>query len=125
MDKIIDKIAALGVPGLVLLVAMHLVGFAGAAAITAALATMGGPLGILGGIALLGVLGLLAKAISDYGFENIYRGVVIQMKRDGYTLKQILRKIDQLPISRDLKAKLRDYIRRHGDWGKDEEGAPA
>ena len=32
MDKIIDKIVALGVPGLVLLVAMQVVGFAGAAA---------------------------------------------------------------------------------------------
>ena len=32
MDNIIDKIVALGVPGLVLLVAMNIIGFAGAAA---------------------------------------------------------------------------------------------
>ena len=72
MDKIIDKIAAFGVPGLILLVTMHLVGFAGAAAVTTALAALGCPVGMLGGIAMLGLLGLMAKAISDFGFEHIY-----------------------------------------------------
>lgn len=120
MDKVIDKIVALGVPGLVLLVALNVVGFAGAAAITTALAVLGGPIGMLGGIALLGVLGLIAKAISDYGFERIYRGVVIRMKEQGYTLEQILRKIDGLLISRDLKAKLKDFIRAH--WDDEGEG---
>ena len=120
MDKIIDKIVALGVPGLILLVALNVVGFAGAAAITTALAVLGGPIGMLGGIALLGVLGLIAKAISDYGFEHIYRGVVIRMKEQGYSLEQILRKIDGLLISRDLKAKLKDFIRDH--WDDEGEG---
>ena len=54
MDKLVNKIVALGVPGLVLLIAMHLTGFAGAAALTAALASLGGPLGMLGGLAVLG-----------------------------------------------------------------------
>ena len=120
MDKVVDKIVALGVPGLILLVALNVVGFAGAAAITTALAVLGGPIGMLGGIALLGVLGLIAKAISDYGFERIYRGVVIRMKEQGYSLEQILRKIDGLLISRDLKAKLKDFIRDH--WDDEGEG---
>jgi hypothetical protein len=34
MDQLVDKIAALGVPGLVLLVAMAVTGWAGAAALT-------------------------------------------------------------------------------------------
>ncbi len=120
MDKVVDKIVALGVPGLILLVALNVVGFAGAAAITTALAVLGGPIGMLGGIALLGVLGLIAKAISDYGFERIYRGVVIRMKEQGYSREQILRKIDGLLISRDLKAKLKDFIRTH--WDDEGEG---
>ncbi len=123
MDKVVDKIVALGVPGLILLVALNVVGFAGAAAITTALAVLGGPIGMLGGIALLGVLGLIAKAISDYGFERIYRRVVIRMKEQGYTLEQILRKIDGLLISRDLKAKLKDFIRNH--WDDEGEGVLA
>ncbi|MFM6039787.1 MAG: hypothetical protein ACKPBB_18935 [Sphaerospermopsis kisseleviana] len=49
MDKIVDKIAALGVPGLVLVVAMAFTGWAGAAAITTGLAVLGGPFGMLGG----------------------------------------------------------------------------
>jgi hypothetical protein len=55
LDTVASKIAALGVPGLVLVVAMAFTGFAGAAAITAALAMLGGPLGMLGGIAVLGI----------------------------------------------------------------------
>ena len=49
MDKLLDKIAALGVPGVVLAVAMETTGYVGAAALTTALATLGGPLGMLGG----------------------------------------------------------------------------
>lgn len=56
MDRLVSKIAALGVPGLVLLVAMSATGYAGAAALTTALAALGGPLGMLGGIAVLGLL---------------------------------------------------------------------
>jgi len=48
MDKIVSKIAALGVPGLVLLVAISATGLYGAAAITTALAALG-PFGMVGG----------------------------------------------------------------------------
>lgn len=41
MDKIVSKIAALGVPGLVLTVAIGATGLAGGAAITTALAAIG------------------------------------------------------------------------------------
>ena len=63
LDKIADKIAALGVPGLVLVIVMGTTGWAGAAALTTALAVLGGPLGMLGGIALLGVMLLISRAI--------------------------------------------------------------
>ena len=113
MDKIIDKIVALGVPGLVLLVAMHLAGFAGAAAITTALAALGGPIGMIGGIGLLILLALIAKAISDCGFERIYRGVIEELKAQGKTKEAILREIDGYLISSGLQAKLKAYIRAH------------
>lgn len=41
MDKIISKVAALGVPGLILVVAIAASGLSGAAAITVALAALG------------------------------------------------------------------------------------
>ncbi len=115
MDKVVDKIVALGVPGLVLLVTMQLVGWAGAAAITAALATLGGPIGMLGGIAMLVLLALIAKAISDYGFEQVYRGVIERLKAQGWTKEAVLREIEGYLISRSLKAKLKAYIRDHWD----------
>ena len=59
MDQIIKKIAALGVPGLVFMVAIELTGLAGAAALTTALAALG-PGGIVGGVMTLCVLGVVA-----------------------------------------------------------------
>ena len=53
-DKLVSFLVGLGVPGLVLVVAVYVAGVAGGAAIVVALATLGGPLGMLGGIALLG-----------------------------------------------------------------------
>ena len=83
MDQIVDKIAALGVPGLVLLVAMAVTGWTGAAAITAGLAILGSPFGMLGGIAVLGILGLMSKGIAEYGFEKIFEGVIDKLRKQG------------------------------------------
>lgn len=47
MDRIVNKIAGLGVPGIMLMVAISMTGLSGAAAITAALALLG-PGGMLG-----------------------------------------------------------------------------
>ena len=111
MDKIVDKIAALGVPGLVLLVAMAVTGYAGAAAITGALALLGGPFGMLGGIAVLGILGLISKGIAEYGFEKIFHAVVDQLRKKGKSIADIEREVNSYPISKNLKLKIRDYLR--------------
>ncbi len=47
MDKIVEKIVSIGVPGIMLLVAISMTGLSGAAAITAALALLG-PGGMIG-----------------------------------------------------------------------------
>ena len=70
MDEMIKKLAAFGIPGIILLVAMAATGLSGAAALTAALAALG-PFGMVGGIALLIFIGLSAEKISELGFENI------------------------------------------------------
>jgi hypothetical protein len=110
MNNLIATIAALGVPGLVLLVAMYVSGFAGAAAITAALAALGGPLGMLGGIAVLGVMVLISRGLTQYGFERIYQGVVQQLIENGETTESIREKIQGYPISQDLKNKLLELL---------------
>ena len=60
MEKIVSKIAALGVPGLILITAIGATGLAGGAAITTALAAIG-PGGMIGGIVTLGVIGLISE----------------------------------------------------------------
>lgn len=79
--ELISSIAGLGVPGLVLLTAMSATGFAGAAAITTALASLGGPLGMLGGIALLGTLALISRGLASYGFDAIFDGVLEELRK--------------------------------------------
>lgn len=105
-----SKIAGLGVPGLVLLIAMSATGYAGAAALTAALAALGGPLGMLGGIAVLGVLVLISAGLSKYGFDKIYEAVVKELYKRGETKETILAKISKYPVSQDLKRKLKEII---------------
>ncbi|MCS7031793.1 MAG: hypothetical protein NZL92_09730 [Gloeomargarita sp. SKYG116] len=112
MDKIVEVIAALGVPGLVLLVAMAFTGWAGAAAITTALAVLGGPLGMLGGIGVLGLLGLITKGLTDYGFERLFQSTVAALRKQGKSKEEIARKINSYPISHELKLKVKDFLRQ-------------
>lgn len=119
MEKVVSKIVALGIPGLILLVAIATSGVAGGAAIVAALAFLGGPFGMLGGIALLGLLVLISNAISEYGFEAIFKAVIRNMKEKGMTKEGILKKIESYPISKKLKLTLKDYLSQY--WGEDNE----
>ena len=119
IDRVVEIITGLGVPGLVLLVAMSVSGWAGAAAITTALATLGGPLGMLGGITLLGGLVLIASAISRFGFWEIFKRVLENLKKQGKTNEEILREIEGYPIANELKQKLRDYIENMNGEGTD------
>ena len=120
IDRVVEIITGLGVPGLVLLAAMSLSGWAGAAAITTALSTLGGPLGMLGGITLLGGLVLIASAIPRFGFWNIFKRVLENLKEQGKTNEDILREIDGYPIADELKQKLRNCIENMEDEGTDE-----
>lgn len=111
MDKIVSKIAALGVPGLILIIAVGATGLSGAAAITAALAALG-PGGIIGGIATLGVIGLVSEAITEYGLDAIFNAVVKELYKRGEDQDSILKKIEKYPVSDGLKRKLRESLER-------------
>lgn len=111
MDKIVSKVAALGVPGLVLVIAIGATGLAGGAAITAALAALG-PGGMIGGIATLGVIGILSEGIAKYGVDAIFSSVVKELYKRGESKESILEKIKKYPISRDLKRKLNESLEK-------------
>ena len=120
MDEVIGKLAGLGVAGLVLAVVIATSGFAGAAALTTALALLGGPVGMIGGIAVLGVITVAAAAISKFGIDAIAIGIVNSLKKKGMSSSEILSEIDSFPIiSRNLKRKLKDYVEQTGKvWAK-------
>lgn len=112
MEKIISKVAALGVPGLVLIIAINATGFAGGAAIVTALAALG-PGGIIGGIATLGVIGLISQGITDFGVDAIFSGVINELLKRGETKISIIHKINKYPISNSLKMKLREQVEHY------------
>lgn len=110
MDQIVDKLAALGVPGLILIVVMNTTGWARAAALTTALASLGGPLGMLGGIGMLGIFGLIAKGLSNYGFKKLLKALVDRLREKGISKTEIERKVESYPISEELKLKVKCYL---------------
>jgi hypothetical protein len=106
-------VAGLGVPGLILAIAMAIAvsaGLTGAAVITAALAAIGLGGGMLGGIAVLGVAGLIATGFAIYGTEAVLKAALKELKKKGYTKEQLLDKIEKYWISRGLKLKIMEYV---------------
>ena len=110
IDEVVGKITGLGVPGLVLLMAMVGSPWYGGAAIMSGLAGVGGPFGAIGGIGVIVLSGFLAAVFSRFGFERIFKRVLKKLIDQGKTKEEILREIDGYRITKELKLKLRDYI---------------
>lgn len=104
MDKVVNKIAGLGVPGVMLLVAISMTGLSGAAAVTAALALLG-PGGMIGGIAFLLVAGAASSALTEFGFDALFKAIIKKLYKKGETKETIRRKIEDGLWSKKLKAK--------------------
>ena len=109
-NQLISTIAGLGVPGLVLLVVTSASGFAGAAALTTGLAALGGPFGMLGGIALLGVLALIVKGLTEYGLDALFKAVLDELRKSGLSDEDIVGKINDMPIPREIKKMVIDMV---------------
>ncbi len=109
MNKLISQIAALGIPGLVLLVAINASGVFGGAAIMVALSSIG-PGGAIGGIITLGFIGLIAHGISEYGFEKIVNGVMCELYAHGEDKESLKSKVAKMPITHSLKLRLYEVI---------------
>ena len=108
-DALVSLLASLGVPGLVLWVAIVATGLSGAAAITTALAALG-PGGMIGGICVLGIIGLAAQGASKYSFEAVFKAVIKELYKRGETKETILSKIEKYKISYGLKLKLKEEL---------------
>ena len=112
MEKLITKLAALGVPGLIHLIAVSTSGYAGAAAIIAALVALG-PGGIVGGIATLGIIGLVTHGLAEYGVDAISCALVKELMKKGESKQSIIEKIEKYPISKSLKSRLREEVAKY------------
>lgn len=117
LNVIASAVAALGVPGLILTVAISVAiagGLSGAAAITAALAAIGMGSGMIGGVAILLVAGLVAAGITIYGSEAVIKAVIKELKRRGHKKEQLLENVESYWVSRGLKLKVKEHI--EGLW---------
>ena len=111
MDKVVQKLVALGVPGLILLAIAATTGLAGGAAIVTALSIAGGPFGIIGGVAAMVALALAVDAIAEYGFEAIGKQVVKGLEEKGMSKAEIRKEINSYSMLSDsLKKKLYEVL---------------
>ena len=109
MDKTIRSIATLGVPGLVLMAAMEFTGYAGAVAMTTALAAIG-PGGMIGGVMSLVALGWISNGIAEMGFDALAKSVLKELYRKGESKETIKKKIKKYPVSKKLKRSLYQVV---------------
>jgi hypothetical protein len=109
MDELVKKIAGLGLTGILFVIATATSG-GSVAAVVAMLSSLGGPLGVLGGLGLLGLVGILAEYIAGFGVENILKLIYTERSKTE-SVRFIFKEIQELPITDDLKLKLKHHIR--------------
>lgn len=110
VDEIGRKIASLGTPAILFAVAASVasgMGLVGGAVVTTALAMLGGPFGMVGGLIAMGVLTVIADAVSKYGIEAVLVATFNARREQGATLGEIHQGIDNLWISDEFKLKLK------------------
>jgi small GTP-binding protein len=110
MDELIRKVAALGLPAVILAIVMASTGLAGAAAITSALAILGGPAGMIGGIVALGTAGILTDLLAKFGIELVLMRIY-EIRSEKEDVEKLCQEIDNLPyISNELKQRVKTVI---------------
>ncbi|MBD2521588.1 hypothetical protein [Nostoc sp. FACHB-133] len=108
MDEIAKKLAGLGLPGIILVI-LTVTSAGSNAAIVAALTAIGGPFGIVGGIGLLGLITVLGDTVAGYGIEAVLKAVYTERSKTE-SVRYLLKEIKDLPISEELKLKLKNHL---------------
>lgn len=111
MDELVNRLAGLGVAGVVLVGLVATSSYAGAVAITTSLAILGGPFGMIGGAVMLTLIAGISSAIVKYGVETLAIDLIKQLKENGKSESLIVQEIDSFPmITNGLRAQLRNYV---------------
>jgi uncharacterized membrane protein len=112
MDELANKLAGLGVAGLVLVGLVATSSYAGAVAITTSLAFLGGPFGMIGGAVALTLIAAISSMIAKVGVETLAKAVIKKLKDKGRSQSSIIQEINKFPmITEGLRAQLREYVR--------------
>ncbi|MEA5536930.1 hypothetical protein [Crocosphaera sp. XPORK-15E] len=107
LDKITEKLAALGLPGIILIITAS--ASMGATPVIAALTALGGPLGVLGGLGFLGLMTVAGDLVTAFGIETVLSAVYTE-RRKKESFPTLLKEIETLPLSEALKLKLKKVI---------------
>ncbi|MEH2279885.1 MAG: hypothetical protein V7K90_00875 [Nostoc sp.] len=111
MDELVNKLAGLGVAGLVLVGLVATSSYVGAVAITTSLAFLGGPFGMIGGAVALTLIAAISSVIAKFGVEALARAVVTQLRENGRSEASIIIEINNFPmITNGLRSQLREYV---------------
>ncbi|MFL9458761.1 hypothetical protein AB0758_48205 [Tolypothrix bouteillei VB521301_2] len=114
MDEIAKKIAGLGFPGIILVV-LTVASGGSSAAVAAALTAWGGPFGIVGGIALLGLVSVIGDTVAGFGLEALLKAIYSERSKTE-SVRVLLKEIKDLPISDELKLKLKEHLNPPGTY---------
>lgn len=105
---IVSKIAGIGIPSLILVVVIDTTGYT-EAAVTAALAILG-PGGMVGGVVTFLISGTIFSAVTKYGLDSVFNGIVKELLKKGETKETIIEKINNYHISKSQKLKMKDRV---------------
>ncbi|NEO30639.1 MAG: hypothetical protein F6K36_09450 [Symploca sp. SIO3C6] len=109
MDEVVKKVAALGLPGVILVVAMATSGAMGGIGLISTIAGFGGPLGLAGGLAFLGLMTGVGDIISGYGIDAVLKAVYEERKKKE-SISSLRKEVKELPISENLRFTLLNVI---------------
>ena len=117
MDKILDKLAGLGIAGIVLACVIATSGLTGVYALTAALSTLGGPFGgMFVGLAMLGLIAMTSTLIAKIGIDQVVILIVEKIVKKGKKKEDLIKELNSNPwrivLSEDLRLKIEKKISR-------------
>ncbi len=106
MDRLIRNTITIALPALILLIGIVATGKTGEAAIAAGLKKVGCSFGTLSGLTLLIIAGFVANYFSYFVVDNLLVRF-FQKRRELEPPEKLTTEIDKLPITNDLKIKLK------------------
>lgn len=113
MEKILSKLAAVGIPFGVVQLSCKASGHKGGAALTTGLSSLGKSFGMKGGIVALLTIGASVDFLTERSIGAILNGVVKQLCIEGESQDEIYAKIQKYPVSNELKLKLKETVRQY------------